>query len=78
MPTLTLACGIYIDEVGFWLSIGIFLLIKPLVYYAFIQAFRYRVSAAIPLSFGRAFKLTLMRTGLGVAIFLVGRIYGAS
>ncbi len=68
----TLACGIYIDETGFWLALAIFVLIKPLVYYAFIQAFRYRVSADIPLSFGRVFKLTLMRTGLGVAIFLVG------
>ena len=68
----TIACGIYIDETGFWMALAIFVLIKPLVYYAFIQAFRYRVSADIPLSFGRAFKLTLMRTGLGVAIFLVG------
>ena len=72
IPTLTLACGPYIDVVGFWISLGIFLLIKPLVYFGFIQAFRFRVSAAIPMSFGRAIKLTLMRTGLGVLIFLGG------
>ena len=25
----TLACGIYIDETGFWLALAIFVLIKP-------------------------------------------------
>ena len=52
MPSLTLACGPYISETEFWVSLSIFLFFKPLAYYAFIQAFRYRVSAAIPMTFG--------------------------
>jgi len=71
MPTstLTLACGPYIDPLALWVIAVIFLLLKPLAYYAFIQAFRYRVSANLPMSFRRAFGLTFARMGFGVAIF---------
>jgi len=68
MPTITLACGPYFDESGAWTSLVLFLLIKPLAYFAFIQAFRYRVSRAIPMRFSQAILLTLARSGLGIAL----------
>ena len=72
--TPTLACGPYIplDTVGAWVSIAVFLLFKPAAYYGFIQAFRYRVSRPIPMTFGLAAKLTLARTALGVLLFALG------
>jgi hypothetical protein len=66
--TMTLACGPYFDEGGFVGSVVLFLLVKPLAYFAFIQAFRYRVSRPIPMRFGTAVGLTLMRAGLGIAL----------
>jgi hypothetical protein len=49
-------------------SLILFVLIKPLTYFAFIQAFRYRVSRAIPMRFSQAIMLTLARAGLGIVI----------
>jgi hypothetical protein len=70
----TLACGPYIDpaDPSFWVPVATYLLLKPLAYFAFIQAFRYRVSRAIPMSFRRAAGLALLRAGLGVAFFAAG------
>lgn len=68
IATLTLACGPYFDDSSLLVSLLLFLLIKPLTYFAFIQAFRYRVSREIPMRFRQAFLLTLARTGLGIAI----------
>ncbi len=71
---LTLACGPYIpfDQTGFWVAAVTFLLLKPVAYFGFIHAFRYRVNRAVPLSFGRAAKLALARAGLGVLLLGVG------
>lgn len=63
-----LACGPYFDEAGLIASLALLLLIKPLSYYAYIRAFRYRVSAAIPMTVGQCVKLALLRAGLGLAL----------
>ena len=71
---LTLACGPYltVDGPGLVASIVIFVLFKPVAYFAFIQAFRYRVSRSVPMTFGRAAKLALARAGLGIVLFASG------
>ena len=68
--------GPYIDETGLWVAIAIIIVFKPLAYYGFIQAFRFRVSRPIPMTFKKAFMLTLFRAGLGVMIFLFGWTVG--
>jgi len=60
-----LACGPYFDDTAIMASIVLFLLIKPLAYFGFIQAFRYRVSRPIPMRFRQALFLTFLRTVLG-------------
>ncbi len=74
MTATTLACGPYIDpaDPSFWVPVATYLLLKPLAYFAFIQAFRYRVSRSIPMSFRRAAGLALLRAGLGVLFFAAG------
>ncbi len=71
---LTLACGPYIDldEPRVWMALVTFLALKPVAYFAFIHAFRYRVNRPIPMSFGRAAKLALARAGLGVVLLATG------
>jgi hypothetical protein len=68
MSGLILACGPYFDETGFVTSIVLFLAVKPLAYFAFIQAFRYRVSRPIPMRFRQAIALAGARAGLGIAL----------
>ena len=70
----TLGCGPYlcVDGVGFWVSVVAFVILKPVAYFAFIQAFRYRVSRAIPMGYRRAAGLALARAGLGIALFGAG------
>src|SRR5262245_43080695 len=63
-----LACGPYFDETGLIGSIVLFALVKPLAYFAFIKAFRYRVSRPIPMRQGQALRLTALRAGLGIGI----------
>ena len=63
-----LACGPYFDESGLVASLVLFLLIKPLSYFAYIRAFRYRVCSAIPMPYGRAVKLAILRAVLGLAL----------
>lgn len=65
---MILACGPFFREDGLWASLAIFLVIKPLAYYAFIQAFRYRVSRPIPMTVRQAIKLTVGRALLGVLL----------
>ncbi len=69
-----LACGPYIsfDQPSVWASIVVFFVLKPVAYFGFIQAFRYRVSRPIPMTFGRAAKLALFRAGLGVVLVGLG------
>ncbi len=75
MSILMLACGPYIDTANLWVSIVVFLVFKPLAYFGFIQAFRYRVSRPIPMTYRRAAMLTLARAGLGVVILGLGAAF---
>jgi hypothetical protein len=68
MPSLLLACGPYFDETGAAGSLALFLLIKPLAYFAFIQAFRYRVNRPLPMRFSQAIALTAARVGLSIVL----------
>jgi hypothetical protein len=72
--TLLVGCGPYLDLEGtsLWVAITAFLVLKPLAYFGFIQAFRYRVSRPIPMTIGQALKLTAARAGLGIAFFAAG------
>ncbi|MCE9590737.1 MAG: hypothetical protein K8S99_09460 [Planctomycetes bacterium] len=63
----TLACGPYISN-GFLLSVATLLIIKPVTYFAFIQAFRYRVTDYMPMSYWRVAGLALLRAGVGAVI----------
>ncbi len=49
--------------------------VYPLVYFAFIQSFRYRVSRSIPMKFRHALRLTVYCLLLGIAICALS--YGA-
>ena len=66
MTPILLACGPFFDESGFVASLIVLLLIKPLAYFAFTQAFRFRVSRPIPMRFRHAAVLTVARTALGL------------
>ena len=66
-----LACGgPFMAPGAFFATAIIFLLLKPLSYFAFILAFRYRVCGPIPMRPNQAITLAVHRTLLGV--FLVG------
>jgi hypothetical protein len=65
---LTLACGPYFSRDGLLASLAVFFVFQPLAYYAFIQAFRYRVSRAIPMTFRQAGMLAAYRADLGVLL----------
>jgi len=65
---LTLACGPFFSELGAGVSLATLLLVKPLTYVAFIQAFRFRVSREIPMGFGRAAALAGIRALAGLAL----------
>lgn len=67
-----LACGPYFAEDGFVGSIILFLLVKPLAYFAFIQAFRYRVSPSIPMRFSQAAQWAVLRAMLGLMFITAG------
>ena len=57
----TLACGPFFSTTGAAVSLFILLVVKPATYFAFIQAFRYRVSRDVPMSFRRALGLAVAR-----------------
>jgi hypothetical protein len=63
-----LACGPYFDESGMMASLVLLLLVKPLSYYAYVRAFRHRVSKAIPMTVGQAIGIAAARAGLGVVL----------
>jgi len=65
---LTLACGPYFSTTGALVSLFVLLLVKPATYFAFIQAFRYRVTRDLPMSTRQALGLTAARTFIGVAL----------
>lgn len=63
-----LACGPYFDAAGMVSSLVIFLLLKPLAYFAFVRAFRYRVSRDIPMTGRQAAKLAALRALVGIVL----------
>ena len=63
-----LACGPYFNEAGALASLVMLVLIKPLSYYAYIRAVRYRVCSAIPMTHKRAIGLAALRAGLGLVL----------
>jgi hypothetical protein len=66
----TLACGPFFSETGALVSLFILLVVKPATYFAFIQAFRYRVSRELPMSFRGAIGLAVVRTLVGAALIV--------
>lgn len=68
----TLACGPYFSEEGLYGGLVLFLLVKPLAYFAFVNAFRYRVSRPIPMRTGQAIGLAAARAGLGIGLIGLG------
>ena len=64
----TLACGPFFSTTGLAVSLFVLLVVKPATYFAFIQAFRYRVSRDVPMSMRQALGLTAARTLIGVAL----------
>lgn len=63
-----IACGPYFAPGGVIVSLVILLLVKPLAYYAYIKAFRYRVSREIPMTNRRAAKLAGVRAAIGFVL----------
>lgn len=63
-----LACGPYFEPSGLVASFVLFLLIKPLSYYAYIRAFRFRVCSAIPMTVKQAVGLAAIRAALGLVL----------
>jgi hypothetical protein len=74
MQPSTLACGPYFEPSGLVMSAAIFVLFKPLAYFAFVQTFRYRVSRAIPMRIGQAAWLAVLRTLVGLLLIGGGTI----
>ena len=68
MLSLTIACGPYFGPEAILASVFIFLVLKPLAYFAFIQAFRYRVCRAVPMRYSQAAKLAVYRALLGLGV----------
>ena len=63
-----LACGPFFSTAGLGVSLLVLLVVKPATYFAFIQAFRFRVSRDVPMSFKRAVGLAVTRTLVGAAL----------
>ena len=68
-----LACGPYFETGGIVLSLAIFLLLKPLAYFAFIQAFRFRVAREVPMTMKQAAGLAALRSLVGLVF--VGMVW---
>jgi len=65
----SLACGIYFPSTSTILTAAtIFVVMKSLVYFAFVRAFRYRVNRTIPMTTRQALKLAILRALLGVGL----------
>jgi hypothetical protein len=62
------ACGPFFSTAGLGVSLLVLLVVKPATYFAFIQAFRFRVSRDVPMSFKRAVALAVTRTLIGAAL----------
>jgi len=69
-----LACGPDFAPDALAASLVMYLLVKPLAYFGFIRAFRYRVSRAIPMTTRQAVKLAAWRSFLGFVLVGGGAI----
>ncbi|MCH9034690.1 MAG: hypothetical protein IID42_09315 [Planctomycetes bacterium] len=69
-----LACGPYFREDGLVLSALIFLGLKPVAYFAFIQAFRYRVARAVPMRTAQLIRLVALRAIVGIVLIGGGAV----
>ncbi len=71
MPTL--ACGPFFElsDAGVYASIFVLLVVKPLTHFAFIQAFRFRVTAPDPMTVKGAARIAAVRTLVGAALILL-------
>lgn len=74
MQYYILACGPMLNVGGMFTAVAILLAVKPFAYYAFIQAFRFRVSRPIPMTVAQAGKLAAVRTVAGFALFGIGAV----
>lgn len=72
MAVPTLACGPYFSTEGFFGSLALLLIAKPIVYLVFVLAFRYRVSTPEPLPLQRAVVIVLLRTITGLVVLVSG------
>src|SRR4030095_11136966 len=70
LPLSILACGCCGPSLGddALFAVGSILLLKPVAYFAFAHAYRYRVSGSSPMTWRRAACLAGMRTGLGLLL----------
>lgn len=63
-----LACGPYFDYFGLGASILVLLIAKPITYYAFITAFRFRVNRWVPLGVDDAVYYAVIRAIIGLVV----------
>ena len=70
MNHAVLACGPTLENFIPFIVMGILVLgaAKLFMYYGFVQAFRYRVAAPIPMTPAQAWKIALIRAALGLAV----------
>lgn len=73
-----LACGPYFAPGGLLASLLVLGVAKPVCYFAFIRAFRYRVNRDIPMAAGQAARLALLRFLLGIPLIIVGYMLTAT
>ena len=73
---VTLACGPFFSTLGLGVSLFTLLVVKPATYFAFMQAFRYRVSRDLPMSTRQAVWLTVTRTLVGAALVAGAALIG--
>jgi hypothetical protein len=67
MIATSLACGPVFSEMTIPGAIAVLFVVKPLLYFGFIQAFKYRVSRFVPMSSRRAWALAGTRAAAGLA-----------
>ena len=74
MTTVILACGPYFQRDGAITSLLVLLVFKPIAYFAFIHAFRYRVSYSVPMTSRQAASLAALRALIGFAFVVAGAL----
>lgn len=67
---LNFLSGPHSEAIRIFICVVSLFVIKPIVYFIFIQTFRYRVSRAAPMSLRRAAGLAVVRYFMGMATFV--------